>query len=215
MSLSTSNISPFDIVVYRLENTLNPIWTTILFVDIDPAVYMPFRVSIFDDNVNRQQHTLMAEATFEMTSVCQSPGNTQTQETLIGNGNITVNVEKSIQGSARGKLVFHMRGLNVKNVESGVWGLGRSDPFYEISKKNADHEKGIVRWSPVYRSEKIDDNLNPFFNEHMMSLEELCYCDLDWPLRISIFDWEKSGKHKLIGQVRLFVSLLALFYLVP
>ena len=51
----------------------------------------------------------------------------------------------------------------------------------------------------------VDDNLNPFFKEHVMSLEELCYCDLDWPLRISIFDWERSGKHKLIGQVRLFV----------
>lgn len=151
----------------------------------------------------------MAEATFEMTSVCQSPGNTQTQEAVSGNSSITVNVEKSIQGSARGTFTFHMRGLNVKNVESGPFGLGRSDPFYEISKKNADHEKGIVRWSPVYRSEHVDDNLNPFFKEHVMSLEELCYCDLDCPLRISIFDWERSGKHKLIGQVRLFYKLLA------
>lgn len=31
-------------------------------------------------------------------------------------------------------------------VEPGMLGLGRSDPFFEIAKKNADHEHGIVRW---------------------------------------------------------------------
>lgn len=161
---------------------------------------MPFRVTIFDENDNRKG-MLMAEAAFEMTAVCQSPGNTQTQEEVNGNGIISVNVEKSIQGSAHGTFIFQMRGLNIKNVESGPLGLGRSDPFYVISKKNADHEKGIVRWSPVYRSERIDDNLNPFFSQHTMTLEALCYCNLDWPLRITILDWERNHKHKVIGQV--------------
>lgn len=32
-----------------------------------------------------------------------------------------------------------------------------------------------------------------------MSLEELCYCDLDWPLRITILDWQGNGKHRIIG----------------
>lgn len=163
---------------------------------------MPFRVSVYDDNVNRKD-VLMAEAGFEMTAVCQSPGNTQTQDAVNGDGSISVNVEKSIQGNSKGNFIFQMRGLNIKNVESGPLGLGRSDPFYEIAKKNADHEKGIVRWSPVYRSDRVDDNLNPFFDQHTMTLEALCYCDLDWPLRITILDWERDGKHKVIGHVSL------------
>jgi len=183
------------------------VWTKILFADIDAEVYMPFRVSIYDDRINRKD-TLMAEATFEMTGVYQSPGSTQEQE-VDGKGKIKVSVEESIRGNANGKFNFQMRGLNIKNVESGPLGLGRSDPFYEIAKKYTDLNSGIVRWNPVYRSEHITDNLNPFFSSHTMSLEELCYCDLDWPLRITIFDWEKSGKHKLIGQVRLWVHCAA------
>jgi Ca2+-dependent lipid-binding protein len=183
-----------------IQNTLNPTWTKILFADVDTAVFMPFRVSVYDDNDSRKD-TLMAEANFEMTSVCQSPGNAQFEDVDGKNGRIYVNVEESVRGDAVGTFTFHMRGLDIKNVESGPLGLGRSDPFYEIAKKNADHDKGIVRWNTVYRSPTILNNLNPFFDLHVMSLEELCYCDLDWPLRITIFDWQGNGKHRIIGMI--------------
>lgn len=51
----------------------------------------------------------------------------------------------------------------------------------------------------VYRSNYIQDHLNPYWDEFTIGLEELCYCDLDWPLKVSVYDWEKSGKHRLIG----------------
>lgn len=158
---------------------------------------MPFRVSVYDDNGHREDK-LMAEANFEMTEVYQSPGNTQFEE-VNGNVRIYVNVEESIRGTAAGTFSFQMRGLDIKNVEMGPLGLGRSDPFYEIAKKNADLDKGIVRWNTIYRSPKILNNLNPLFNPHDISLEELCYCDLEWPLRITILDWEADGKHRTIG----------------
>jgi Ca2+-dependent lipid-binding protein len=180
-----------------IQNTLSPTWTKILFADVDTAVFMPFRVSVYDDNAARKD-MLMAEANFEMTEVYQSPGNTQFED-VDGNGRIYVNVEESVRGDAVGTFTFHMRGLDIKNVESGPLGLGRSDPFYEIAKKNADHDKGIVRWNTIYRSPTILNNLNPFFEQHDMSLEELCYCDLDWPLRITILDWQANGKHRIIG----------------
>lgn len=34
----------------------------------------------------------------------------------------------------------------MKNVEPGLLGLGRSDPFFVIFKKNSDHSAGVVRW---------------------------------------------------------------------
>ena len=43
------------------------------------------------------------------------------------------------------------------------------------------------------------NNLNPFFEQHDMSLEELCHCDMGWPLRITFFDWQGNGKHRIIG----------------
>ena len=89
-----------------------------MFADIDPGVYMPFRVSVYDDNENRQDK-LMAEANFEMTEVYESPGNTQFED-VGNNAKIYVNVEQSVRGSSLGTFTFHMRGLDIKNVSYKV-----------------------------------------------------------------------------------------------
>lgn len=59
---------------------------------------------------------------------------------------IFVDIQESVQGPSRGYMKLHLRGLDIKNVEPGLLGLGRSDPFFEISKKNSDHASGVVRW---------------------------------------------------------------------
>lgn len=59
-----------------IKNTLSPTWTKVMFVDIDPGLFMPFRISVYDHNENRDD-MLMAGANFEMTEVFQSPGNSQ------------------------------------------------------------------------------------------------------------------------------------------
>jgi len=55
----------------------------------------------------------------------------------------------------------------------------------------------------------IDSTITPFARSttfllrrepFSIGLEELCYCDLNWPLRIAVFDWEKSGDHRRIGE---------------
>jgi hypothetical protein len=56
-------------------------------------------------------------------------------------------LEESIKGEASlGMAQLHLRGLDMKNVEPGALGLGRTDPFFEISKKNADYSAGVVVW---------------------------------------------------------------------
>jgi hypothetical protein len=65
---------------------------------------------------------------------------------VIFGDRIYVSVEESMKGTDRGTCHLHIRGLDIKNVEPGIMGLGRSDPFFEISRKNADHAAGVVRW---------------------------------------------------------------------
>jgi hypothetical protein len=55
-------------------------------------------------------------------------------------------LEESIKGDALGTAHMHLRALDMKNVEPGLLGLGRTDPFFEISKKNADYAAGVVVW---------------------------------------------------------------------
>ena len=103
---------------------------------------------------------------------------------------------------------LHLRGLDMKNVEPGPFGLGRSDPFFEVAKKDSDPAIGHSRWNVVYRSEHINNNLNPYWQETAIGLEELCYGDLDWPLKVTVLDYNSNGKHESIGELETSVNQL-------
>ena len=60
----------------------------------------------------------------------------------------------------------------------------------------------------VYRSEDIQNHLNPYWDPCNLSLEELCYGDLMCPLKISVYDHEGNGKHRLIGEFETNIQML-------
>lgn len=72
------------------------------------------------------------------------------------------------------------------------------DPFYEIATP-VQALDGSTIWQRVYRSEHVADNLNPVWKTAEIEVDLLCHCELDRPLKVSIFDWEASGKHNPMG----------------
>lgn len=65
-----------------------------------------------------------------------------------------------------------------------------------------------INRNTVYRSIHIPDHLNPFWDEFTLVLEELCYGDLEWPLKFTVFDYNANGKHHEIGDVETSVKEL-------
>lgn len=61
----------------------------------------------------------------------------------------------------------------------------------------------------IYRSKHINDHLNPFWDEFTLDLEELCYGDLAWPLKITIFDHNQVRRHLEIGHFETCLQELA------
>ena len=68
--------------------------------------------------------------------------------------------------------------------------------IYFICRINEDG-----RWTVVWRNKHIDNCLNPVWEPVKIPLALLCNGDLDRPLKIEIFDYEKSGKHVFMGHV--------------
>ena len=68
---------------------------------------------------------------------------------------ITQSIEEKSNTNEKqtGQFNCHLRGLDLENIEKGILGLGAIDPYFELSKKYTDHDNGITRWVPVYRSE--------------------------------------------------------------
>eukprot|EP00525_Craspedostauros_australis_P000470 CAMPEP_0198133292 /NCGR_PEP_ID=MMETSP1442-20131203/59489_1 /TAXON_ID= /ORGANISM="Craspedostauros australis, Strain CCMP3328" /LENGTH=315 /DNA_ID=CAMNT_0043794407 /DNA_START=171 /DNA_END=1118 /DNA_ORIENTATION=+ len=182
-----------------ISKTVSPDWCEILFVETAPEINMPLRVTVWDQRGDDSlDPILMATAEFEATSVYQSQGKNSTED--IGKrGKLHIHIEESFVGDLRGKMKLQLRGLDMKNVEPGPFGLGRSDPFFEIAKKNADHHIAQVNWNVVYRSEHIDNNLNPYWDPTVIDLEKLCFGREDWPLKVSVYDHNEDGNHVLIG----------------
>jgi len=183
-----------------IPNCINPDWSKIFFLEFDASEVTNLEVSLFS-KADDGEDSLIGKASFEATSVFQEPGRTASEQ--IGqrtSSRVYMHVEKSRIGDSTGKLNLCLRGLDMKNVEPGIFGLGRSDPFYEISKKDSDYSVAHVKWNVVYRSETVHNHLNPLWDATTIGLEELCYGKLDWPLRIQVLDYNKNGKHTVIGE---------------
>ena len=121
---------------------------------------------------------------------------------------IRVTCLESIHGNLNptSLVALQFRLLDVKNIEPGILGLGRTDPFIELQKKNVDPVVGIINWITAYRSEHVHDNLNPVFKSFELTVEDLCYADEDWPLRMVVYDWQKNGKHRMLGMAQTSLS---------
>lgn len=183
-----------------LPTTVDADWTDSLYLETASSIFMPLLIQIYDDQGVGRDDVLLGQANCEATEVFSSPGHVQVRSLSTGRGTVTISLQPSQAGSGE-KLQLQLRGLDIRNVEPGLLGLGRSDPFFEIAKKNADHAAGIVGWNVVYRSKHIPNHLNPYWDSFTMSLEDLCTGDLDLPLLVMVKDHQQyRGRHRLIGQ---------------
>jgi hypothetical protein len=148
----------------------------------------------------------MGEVDIEIGNILQQQSNNNGQETEIklqqqGSGSIFIHVAKSIQGQTAGILDCQIRGLDIKNIESGLLGLGAVDPYYVISKKYNDVTSGSSRWYVVYRSEHIHNIINPYWKGFKLDLERFCNNDLNKEIKIAIYDQEDYGSDRWLGEV--------------
>jgi hypothetical protein len=95
-------------------------------------------------------------------------------------------------------MIFQFRCLDVKNIESGILGFGKTDPYLEIAKIYSYPEVGSRHVQAVYRSEVISNHLNPYFKQGAVNLEALCDGNQKMSLQISLWDYG-SRKRTLIG----------------
>lgn len=75
-----------------------------------------------------------------------------------------------------------------------------SDPYAIVYRTNPKDEVGD-RSVPVYRTEVIKRSLNPKFQKIEISVQQLCRGEESRPVRIEIWDWNRTQQHSFIGEV--------------
>jgi len=158
---------------------------------------------------------VMGEVNIEVSEILKKEGQ-EIKLDLQHGGSIFVHITQSIEplsSSATtplqtGYLNCHLRGLDLENIEKGLLGLGAIDPYFVLSKKYTDHINGITKWIPVYRSEHIPNIINPYWHPFSIDLEPLCHNNTSKTLKISLWDYEKRGKDRWLGEVEVTVDWL-------
>eukprot|EP00978_Attheya_sp_CCMP212_P015663 scaffold40347_cov55-Attheya_sp.AAC.4 len=101
----------------------------------------------------------MGSVVFDVATLLGARGNTQVKKLKKG-GFLFATIRKS-EGMMMGRLKLKMRGEAMRNTGKSMF--GKSDPFYELSKRISS--VGGKTWNNVYRSEVIKKDLNPNWRE--------------------------------------------------
>ncbi|KAL7465132.1 hypothetical protein ACHAXS_005452 [Conticribra weissflogii] len=219
-----------------IKNNLNPRWMTIFTLEHDESNgWTPLRITVHDgiaenllhhskENISRngaqpnavlplpsrsvKEGTKMGEVDIEVGEILKMEGQEKKIDLNEG-GSLFVHITKSQQGSDTGMFICHIRGLDIKNIESGLLGLGAIDPYFELSKKFVDPDHGITRWHVVYRSENIPNSINPYWSPFEIDIERLCNGDCQGKeLKIAVWDYENWGEDRWLAEVEVSVAEL-------
>ncbi len=115
----------------------------------------------------------------------------------VNRGKVVITAEQLRECSLGAEFILKATKLDKKDF------FGLSDPFIELARTTEGG--GDV---PVWRSEVHKRTLNVTFREAEVDLLTLCNGDRSRPLHVRVFDWNRSGSHKLIGQATLSVDEL-------
>jgi len=103
-------------------------------------------------------------------------------------GKAVVRAEKV--GSCRQNVVWQWVGVKLMNTDG--W-FDKSDPLLRFFKRRENE------WLKVHETEVIMNNLNPIWKTFKIKGERLYGGDLQRPIRVECWDWEKSGNYQYIG----------------
>ena len=198
-----SNSDPFCVVYVNkaelgrtevIRDTQNPKFTHSFVMDYFFEEIQTVRVEVYDEDKkgssNLKDHDHQGSVDFHLGYLIGQNGQSITVP-IAGGRNSTMTIHAEEVAACSEFLSMQLKGTKLKNKE-GMF--GKSDPFFIFSRVREDGS-----WSPVYKSPVIPNNLNPVWPLFTVSLQKLSNGDYERPLKIEVFDHEKSGNHKLMG----------------
>jgi len=163
-------------------------------LDYELGALHRINIGVYDEVRKSSRSKPMGSAQFEVGEVLGTRGNTKAKKLRRG-GTLFCRITPAPVAPA-GILRLTLAGSALKNVAGA---FGKSDPFYEISA--GVNAAGGLTWQPVFRSEHVNNNLNPVWSSAVLDMDRLCQGDFNKALQITVWDWHKNGKHENMGLV--------------
>lgn len=185
-----------------IDDTRNPTWTKIftvnyLFEEVQEVIVQVYHNTKRGDLMDVEKHELIGEYRFPLANLMVAREqklhaplvNAHKHGAALGE----INVRAEVATNSRDIFVADFSAKKLANKEGF---FSKSDPFMDISRMNEDGQ-----WTSVFRSNHLDNTLDPHWGVQRVPMYALCNADIDRPLKIDIYDHERSGKHVLMGSV--------------
>eukprot|EP00029_Vermamoeba_vermiformis_P008752 TRINITY_DN417_c0_g2_i1.p1 TRINITY_DN417_c0_g2~~TRINITY_DN417_c0_g2_i1.p1 ORF type:complete len:536 (+),score=115.33 TRINITY_DN417_c0_g2_i1:31-1638(+) len=194
--LSENNDQPREIGrTEKISNTQHPVWQTSIKLEYKFEVLQKLIVRVGDIDGSKLEP--IGEVEVSVADVVAQRGRAFTCVLRHGDhkerGSLSITAEEIFQNTTPFKgfvLQCSARGLDAKDIN------GKSDPYFTIHKLHQDGTNPIL----VRKSEIVKSTLNPEWKPENIPIEDLCNGDLNRKLLFEVWDWDKIGKHDLIGR---------------
>ncbi|XP_051016556.1 copine-3 isoform X2 [Acomys russatus] len=178
----------------RIKNSLNPKFSKTFIIDYYFEVVQKLKFGIYDiDNktIELSDDDFLGESEVTLGQIVSSKKLTRPlvlkNGRPAGKGSITISAEEIKDNRV---VLFEMEARKLDNKDL----FGKSDPYLEFHKQTSDGN-----WLMVHRTEVIKNNLNPVWKPFKISLNSLCYGDMDKTIKVECYDYDNDGSHDLIG----------------
>ena len=145
---------------------------------------------------DESKHRFIGEAVFELSNLLCAPSKALTIP-IVQKGEFkslgTVVVRGEAKADTRDLFCVTFGANKLVNKEGF---FSKSDPFIVLLRSNEDGS-----YSKVWESSVVQNSLDPRWSQVKIPMATLCNGDVHRPLRIEIYDHEKSGKHVFMGGV--------------
>ncbi|RMC15197.1 hypothetical protein DUI87_07380 [Hirundo rustica rustica] len=187
----------------RVKNSLNPKFAKKFLIDYYFELVQKLKFGIYDiDNktYDLSDDDFLGELECTLGQIVSSK--TLTKPLVLkngkpaGRGSITITAEEIKDNRV---VVFELEARKLDNKDF----FGKSDPYLEFHKQTGDGN-----WVMVHRTEVIKNNLNPVWKPFKISLNSLCYSDMDKSIKVECYDYDGDGSHDLIGSFQTTMSKL-------
>ena len=177
-----------------ISNNHHPTWQKKFVFNYNPQTTQELKFEIYDWDSKSQKlkkHDILGQIEVSLGTIVSSAGKQYTSSLKNGGGGRITILAEETNPRALGKIKLQLMGHKLDSKDT----FGKSDPYYNLSKK-----MGNGQWSLVYRSEVIKNNSNPKWVSMEKPITELCNGDYDREMKIEVLDYDSSGENDLIGE---------------
>jgi len=192
-----------------IMNNLNPEFAKPIEIDyfFEEEQQLRFVVYDIDDftGKNSAKNDFLGEYTTTLANIVNARNKRIKGKLLnIQHGDIIITAEEVSDSKKVVIYKFSARKLDKKDF------FGKSDPFFAVYRRvnNGNTGDNLLL---TYESEVIKNNLNPSWKKGEVKLAKISNSNIDEPLVIKIFDWNRNGDRDYIGEFETSIAELAAF----